>query len=62
MLRPTISRPDYFGTKHPSGAYDQIIITVKTVACLFMWGSLSDERTDPSFTIAVSEQQDRLAD
>jgi hypothetical protein len=48
--------PVCLGIKHPSGAYDQIFIS-QTIAGLLMWGSLSDERTVLSFTIAAGPRQ-----
>jgi hypothetical protein len=57
MLRPTISRPVWLGFKHPTGAYDQIFITVRQFTGLLMLGGLSDERTGLSFTIAAGPRQ-----
>jgi hypothetical protein len=61
MLRPTVSRPVSLGIKHPFGAYDQIFITYVTVAALFLWGALSDERTDLSFIYAAGPCQRNLS-
>jgi hypothetical protein len=53
MFRLTVSRPVCLGIKHPSVAYDQILIIVRQLRVLSMWGSLSDERSGLSFTTAA---------
>jgi hypothetical protein len=61
MLRSTVSRSVSLGIKHPFGAYDQIFITCVTVTVLFLWGALSDERTDLSFIHAAGPCQRNLS-
>jgi hypothetical protein len=45
----------------PSGAHDQICITCVTVAVLFLWGALSDERSGLSFVYAAGPCQRSLS-
>jgi hypothetical protein len=56
MLWLTAHRPVCSGIKHPSGAYDQILITVRQLwVCWF--GALPDERMGLSFRIAAGPRQ-----
>jgi hypothetical protein len=55
-LSLTVSGPVYLGINHPSGAYDQIFITVGQLRVCWC-GALSDERTGLSFTIVTGPRQ-----
>jgi hypothetical protein len=56
MLRPMVSRPVCLGIKHPSGAYDQIFITVRQLWVCWC-GVLSLMRTGLLFTIPAGPCQ-----
>jgi hypothetical protein len=43
-------QPVRLGVRHPSGAQDQISVTVRELWGLLTWGALSDERKGLSFT------------
>jgi hypothetical protein len=57
LLRATVNLPVCLGVKHPSGAYDQIIITVRSLDVFFKWGDLSDERKGLLFTNVAGPRQ-----
>jgi hypothetical protein len=58
MLRPKVSRPVSLGVKHPSGAYDQILITITQLRVSWCGAlSLSDERTGVPFAIDAGSRQ-----
>jgi hypothetical protein len=50
------SRPVCLGFKHPTGAYEQIFITVRQLRVCWC-GALSDERKSLPFTIAAGPRQ-----
>jgi hypothetical protein len=57
MFRPTVSWPVCLGIEHPSALKTSFYYCL-TVACLLMWGSLSDERTGLSFArVTVSSSK-----
>jgi hypothetical protein len=55
MLRPTVSRPVCLMA--PIWGLRPDFYSCQTVAGLLMWGALTDERTDLSFTIAAGPRE-----
>jgi hypothetical protein len=61
-LRLTVSQSvSKSSCRAPSGAHDQIFITLLTVTVLFLWGALSDERRGLSFVYAAGPYQCSLS-
>jgi hypothetical protein len=56
ILQLTVSWPVHLGIKHPSEAYDQILL-VSDSAGLLICGDLFDERTGLSFRNAAGPSQ-----
>jgi hypothetical protein len=48
ILRPTVSRPVSLSAGHPFAAHEQILIVFvwQSLCFFFVYGALSDERTD----------------
>jgi hypothetical protein len=60
MLGATVSRPVCLGVKAPIWDPRLDFCYCQTAAGLLMWGALSDERTNLSFTIAAGPLQRRI--
>jgi hypothetical protein len=57
MLGPTVSRLSVSWNKAPIWGLRPDFYYCQTIAGLLMWGALSDERMDLSFTIAAGPRQ-----
>jgi hypothetical protein len=60
-LRLTASQSVSICVEPPSGAHDQIFVTVWHLRILFLWGALSDERQCLSFVYAAGPCQRSLS-
>jgi hypothetical protein len=57
MSRPTVSRPGVSWNKAPIWSLRPDLYYCQIIACLLMWGVISDERTGLSFTSAAGPRQ-----